>query len=310
MRFKLNRRFGMSGVLAIILSTCAFASLSASQLSGIGRHVEGSNVDNVGSYAWWYGCSPTAAGLVLGYYDRNGYKGQSFDNLVPGGVAEVSTFGSSSALVNSIIASSAHVTDFYSNGYNASGDDSTGNLHTFNCLADFMGTSQDAAGNTNGATTFYYFDNGSRFYVADAVANNLQNMDGTYGIGAYINYCGYSYASIYTQSIDTQVSSGFDFKQYMAEIDAGRLVLIQLDGHTAVGYGYDAKDDLIYLRDSNDSSTSLSMTWGGSYDGMSQWGVTVVELVPEPSTTVLLFIGGAGMFFWKWRRSKSMRQIS
>ena len=26
-------------------------------------------------YEWWYGCSPTAAGMLMGHYDINGYGG-------------------------------------------------------------------------------------------------------------------------------------------------------------------------------------------------------------------------------------------
>ena len=37
------------------------------------------------AYDWWYGCSPTSAGMMMGYYDRNGYGGLSYANLVRGG---------------------------------------------------------------------------------------------------------------------------------------------------------------------------------------------------------------------------------
>lgn len=48
----------------------------------------------VPDYQWWYGCSPTAAGMLMGYYDINGYAGETYDNLIPGAVAERSTFPS------------------------------------------------------------------------------------------------------------------------------------------------------------------------------------------------------------------------
>ena len=51
--------------------------------------------------------------MMMGYYDRNGYDGLYYTNLVPGGVAETSTFGSPGALANKIIASHGHQYDFY-----------------------------------------------------------------------------------------------------------------------------------------------------------------------------------------------------
>jgi len=50
-----------------------------------------------------------------------------------------------------------HINDFYREGYGAKGDDVDPPYHNFNCLADFMGTSQDSVGNSNGAMTFYFF---------------------------------------------------------------------------------------------------------------------------------------------------------
>ena len=30
------------------------------------------------NYDWWYGCSPTSAGMLMGYYDNNGYAGLNY----------------------------------------------------------------------------------------------------------------------------------------------------------------------------------------------------------------------------------------
>jgi len=40
------------------------------------------------------GCTPSAIGAIFGYYDRYGYQGYSFSNLIPGGVAEADISGS------------------------------------------------------------------------------------------------------------------------------------------------------------------------------------------------------------------------
>ena len=60
-------------------------------------------------------------------------------------------------------------------------------------------------------------------------------------------YSGYGSAviDIYNQYIDTFMSGvqgavdSFTFVDFMAEIDAGRACLIQVEGHTMMGYGYD-----------------------------------------------------------------------
>jgi len=256
---------------------------------------------NTANYDWWHGCSPTSAGMMMGYYDRNGYAGWDYSNLVPGGVAEANSFGNPGALANSIIASTGHVADFYAGGNNASGDDVALPWHAFDCLADFMGTSQDAIGNANGWTTFYYWTNGAPFTAADAVAGGVKDLDGMYGIGEYLNYAGYNYDTLYTQLIySTSTPLGFTYAQYMAEINAGRPVIIQVDGHSMLGYGYDAASSLVYLYDTwaPNGQNPGSMTWGGSYSGMDQWGVEVLALapsqpgiVPEPISLVCGLIG-------------------
>src|SRR3989339_478683 len=79
---------------------------------------EGLCLPDAGNYDMWYGCAPTAAGMMLGWYDRNGYP-----NLVPGGDAELSTFGKPDCLVNSSIASPGHINDFFRKGYGFFKDD-------------------------------------------------------------------------------------------------------------------------------------------------------------------------------------------
>lgn len=284
---------------SIVFISCATSLMAATgngllEIEGISRHQAGTLVQlgNTANYDWWYGCSPTAAGMLLGYYDRNGYNGQNYGNLVPGGTAEAETFVGSGALINPIIASSGHIADFYQTGDGGWGDDNQGQLHSFDCLADFMGTSQDSAYNINGATWFTSYDDGSPFTEEDALYWDVQDEDGMYGIGEYLNYVGYDAGTLYTQLIDTLMPAGFTFEQYMAEIDAGRPVLIHVDntttGHTMLGYGYDDENDQIYVYDTWDSDPG-TMTWGGTYAGMDQWGVCVLELapVPEPSSIVL-----------------------
>jgi hypothetical protein len=238
--------------------------------------------------------------MLLGWYDRNGYS-----NLVPGGTAELNSFGNPGALVNSIIASSGHIHDFYGGlsplgGVNISGDDISGPLHSFDSLADFMGTSQDAYGNVNGSTKLYFYNDNSPLSASElySYGPSYYNSDGMYGIGEYINYAGYAVATLYSQYIAGYGgnSAGFTYDQYKAEIDAGRGVLIHVDNHTMYGYGYIDGTDTIEVYDTwgPDGQNPGTMAWGGSYGSRAQYGVTVLELVPvpEPATMILLCLGG------------------
>ena len=173
-----RRRAVLAMVVAFSLLTFSWAG---AEVAGLSYYRVGGQLANTGDYAWWYGCSPTSAGMMMGYYDRNGYGGLFYSNLVPGGVAEASTFPSTAGtwqyLAQYTIASPGHVADFYVSGYLGSGDDVSPPFHSFNSLADFMGTSQDSVGNSNGSTTFYYWTNGAPFTAEDAVTSGVQDFD-------------------------------------------------------------------------------------------------------------------------------------
>lgn len=320
----------LSAFLVSVLSVFLFlpngfaGALSSSLLGSYSQG--GTTLSDVPNYNWWYGCSPTSAGMMVGYYDRNGYKGLSYSKLVSGGTAELTTYPrtdnwSYGPLAKNAIASYGYVTDFYrywddktstyKPDYNSSGNDAFGGSgddtvvsHSFTSLADFMGTSQDSVGNSNGSTTFYYYTNGSKFTAENALNVGVQDQDGMYGILEYLEYCGYGVSSIYTQLIDTKASLGFTFDQYKAEIDAGRVVMIQVTGHSMFGYGYG--DGTILFYDTWFDSKN-EMAWGGSYSGMDQWGVVCFELtggsaVPLPPSILLLGFGLAGIGGFRFRK--------
>ncbi len=278
------------------------------------------------NYQWWYGCSPTSAGMMIGYYDINGYGGFQYPNLVPGGVAEMNSFANPGALVNGTIAGPQHVADFYPGGNNASGDDLPPPHHAFNCLADFMGTSQDSVGNSNGWTLFHYSVDGSPYRAKDALADGNWASDGMYGIGEYVEYAGYTYANkglanemLYTQSTDpyNNLQFRFTFADFMSEINAGRPVLVQLGEHTMLGYNYidggGVGPNQILVYDTwvdddaggphTDGQNPGIMNWNGIYGGMQMVGVTVLELapIPEPATLTLAALGFA-VLVWRRRR--------
>jgi len=95
---------------------------------------------------------------------------------------------------------------------------------------------------------------------------------------------GYTVTTCYNQTIYGYegLTQGFTFDQYKAEIDANRPVLIHVEGHTMVGFGYDSSNQTIYIKNTWDYSTH-TMTWGEDYNDMTHYAVTVLNLDPNQS---------------------------
>jgi len=173
-----------------------------------------------------------------------------------------------------------------------------------NCLADYMGTSQDSTGNSNGSTTFWYYTSGAKLYAKDiyGFGYSYYNASGMFGMWEYLDYCGYGSGTpstdtnFFNQYVDAyKPGVGFTYNEYKAEIDAGRPVLIHVEGHTMYGYGYDdAAGPTVILNDTW-SPGPHTMPWGGSYSGLPHRGVTCMlptNGVPEPSAMMLLVLAG------------------
>jgi hypothetical protein len=267
---------------------------------------------------WWYGCTATSAGMLVAYYDTNGYNGYSYSNLIAGGTAGSSVTGTwvantSGALFRSVVASTEYQRDYYSAetygyntgggtgyGYETSDDDSTNSSHTNNCLADYMGTSQDYYGNSNGSTIIYYYENGSKLYTSTLLAQSsdiYNSGNAAVGIVAYIESCGYTVLSSYSQYSDVKITGGFSFEEYVAEILAGRPVLLSYygetaGGHTMIGIGYivdDKGNEYIEFYNTWDDEL-YTVLWTGTYYDMTLQGVFVLELatVPEPAAYAMI----------------------
>jgi hypothetical protein len=167
-------------------------------------------------YMWHHGCGPTAAGMVFGYWDGNG-----FDNLVPGN-ADTQT-----AAVDAMIASTGNYNDYclpLDYWPDPILDDLSelpvGDEHPDNCVADLMKTSQSYYSNYYGWSWFSDVDDSMQGYV-DMVAPE------------------------YSATTQNQTWGVFNWDTYRAEIDAGRpvVLLVDVDGNgatdhfvTAIGY--------------------------------------------------------------------------
>ncbi|MDY6914030.1 MAG: hypothetical protein SVT52_06205 [Planctomycetota bacterium] len=199
-------------------------------------------LSSVPSYEWWFGCAPTAAGMLAGYYDGLGY-----GNLI---VGDAST---QTDEVNEAIASSGDGTYFCdSSGYHEmpgtvhatvgtghigdyaiyDGIDDSGGLaypdmssvdpggaHVDDCLADFMYTSFSSEGLTMGGSL---------------------SPDIGPGVEAFFAYKGY------TANSSDLVFGVFGWDDLIVEIDNDRPVLLGVDAggtggmnHAVVAVGYD-----------------------------------------------------------------------
>ena len=269
----------------------------------------GINTLIVPAFTWVFGCSAVSAAMIAGYYDLNGfpdiYTGPTNGGEIP--LTEDPTWGSWTDSVgdvypnNPLIASHQGLDgrgifgsiDDYWVSYLSNKSDPyiTGNWtqHKGDAVGDFMKTSQSAYGNVDGSTSFYLNNSATPLSCDVMESSGIADEDGTYGRKLFYEDKGYKVTDCYTQLTDNKRRGGFSFAQYKAEIDAGRPVLLNLQGHSVVGVGYDDSSRTVYIHDTWDNSDH-TMPWGGKYSGMALWGVSIVNL--EESTPSLPDLSG------------------
>ena len=250
---------------------------------------------------YMYGCVPTAVGMLLGYYDLYGYRGTALSNVIDGTVALKSrgTDGNKynmnefDTALGRAIATKEYVYRFYSHDdigtlstynytpttpqdelpYSFAADGVSMNTSVWNCLADYLGTGQYWRGNGNLSTTNSYcsledllgysfvvsIDDGTTHKTID-----YQNTAMLYGLDLYVKDRGYSLDYEITGTYPVDVAGGkFTFEDYMAEIDAGRPVMVSIEGHAMIGYGYNADTREIIFDDCYNHDQK--MAWDGVY---------------------------------------------
>jgi parallel beta-helix repeat protein len=254
-------------------------------------------LSNVPAFNWCYGCSATSAAMMFGCYDNHNYTNM-YAGPTNGGVCPMtnSVWGSGECPLSAThygydgLGVRGHVDDYWY-AYGSNIDPYFGNWaeHTSaNCTADYMGTNQyHNWHNTDGSTRFYYNTDGSPLYDYTGYEPDGYR-DGCHGLRLFAESRGYTVVTNFNQYIYGYNGNtlGFTFSDFQSEIDAGRPVLIQVTGHTMLGYGYDTAGQIIYIHDTWDYSDH-SMTWGGEYSGMQHYGVTVIRLASStpPSVT-------------------------
>ena len=254
---------------------------------------------SVPAFNWSFGCSATSAAMIAGHYDNMGYPNM-YAGPTNGGAMPMDNSAWSDVYINGewrhqcpLSATRdgvdgrttfGHVDDYWVSNESTSPDPYIGNWtqHTYGeCTGDYMKTNQSAFGNIDGSTGFWFWTNNTPMTAADLVANGWDDEDGGYGFKLFFESRGYTVTSMFNQRRYgyNGVNAGFTYSDFMAEIDAGHLVLIQVTNHTMVGYGYDdgGGTNTVYIHDTWDYNDH-TMTWAGSYGGLAHRGVTIVEL--------------------------------
>lgn len=257
---------------------------------------------NVPALEWAFGCSATSAAMMFGYYDRTGYP-IMYTGPTNGGVFPLTNAAWPHVTINGEDRAQCplsatrlgldgrlikgHVDDYWVQYGNPGPDpfiDHWAQHTQGECTADYMGTNQSLFGNTDGSTTFYIYPSGAR--LVDYTGSEPAHRDGCHGLRLFVESRGYQVVTNFSQLIygypGTTGGQGFTFANFKQEIDAGRPMLIQVEGHTMLGYGYNDSGSIVYIHDTWDNSDH-QMTWGGTYGSfppMAHYGVTGLQLVP------------------------------
>ena len=238
---------------------------------------------------------------MFGYYDNTGYPNM-YAGPTNGGVFPMSNAAWGTTVINgesrALCPLSAtrlgldgrttkgHVDDYWVSYGSSAPDPFIGNwtehVHG-DCTADYMGSNQSSFESVDGSTGFYYDPDGDPLYDG-----NGKSDDGCHGMRLFAESRGYQVVANYFQLIYGYGGNtkGFTFNDFKNEINAGRPVMIQLLGHSMVGFGYNDSGSTIYVRNTWDDNynNTYAMTWGGSYSDMAQYGVTVLRLAASVAT--------------------------
>lgn len=221
---------------------------------------------DVPAYTWYHGCGPTAAGMIIGYWDSHG-----FPNLIPG----TNDWNTNRQAIQNMIASPGHIADYAL--YNGVDDYSAASVypdlssinpsaaHPDDCLADYMRCSFSADGLRHGWSNAF-----SQGGAMDAYALQM-------------GYDGAVSANIY--GLDTLWSSlKLNIKKYHRPME----LYVDSDGidgadHMVTAIGYDDTPGALMYACYNTWDTSVH--WY-AFAQTGQWAVyaaTEFYMMPEPT---------------------------
>jgi hypothetical protein len=208
-------------------------------------------IPGVPRYLWHNGCGPTAAGMVIGYWD-----GRGFDDLVPGDA------GSVTPRTRTMVSSPGNYHD-YCVSLDSSGpvrvdlsEEPTGDEHADDSLADFMKTSQSYHGNNYGWSWNHHVD--------DALLGYVRRVNPAYDP---------SYARVYHGAAHPDTI----WFALVREVDAGHPAVFMVDSNgdgrsdhfvTAVGYDKNHNYGFYDTWDRREHWQPLAPVRGGN-----KWGV-------------------------------------
>ena len=258
-------------------------------------------------YAWNYGCTPTAAAMIAAWYDNHGfehlYTGPSNNGnapiddsfwtnwsdgyrTYPGNPISGSKMGHDGRQTHGSIDSywikylNGDPDPFIVNGWDE---------HEYGeSIGDYMKTGQSSLNKKDGASTFMYgqLAQNNGIVTCEEVYDHQawQERDAMLGFKHYYEAQGYSIGdcyNAYTDNISNSNGQGtFTFQDFMNEIDNGHPVLINLYGHTIVGYGYNEAEQKVIIRNTWTSIPQqiIKIDWGGSLsDIMRMMGVVIIH---------------------------------
>jgi hypothetical protein len=256
-------------------------------------------------YHWWLGCSPTAAGMLVAYWDTNLGKPNlytyhdgdaSYWDTANMDHTDQDDYGRNgvdpSRATHSIVASWEHWgggNDTWDRNGNGIVDPS--DVAQWNCLADFLLTS-------GGGT--------SPYDIGPGILDYLEWDDPT--------------TSAPEKYVDNTVLTDFTptWAEYTAEINSGFPVHVGIPGHSILGFGYWNDPSGVYGVAGTDYVVNMT-TWGpangwttGVY-GLIEFSevyrlttVRVGDLVPEPASVIVWsLLGAVGIAFARRRKRKA-----
>ncbi|MCK4625327.1 MAG: PEP-CTERM sorting domain-containing protein [Phycisphaerae bacterium] len=168
-------------------------------------------------YDWWNGCSPTAAGMLFGFWEED--SGSSYDSFpgnhrnLPATYPGTSTNSADYTDARGVVAGWAHKQEGMNRGFSYGSYQN----HVADSLGDFMLTS-------NGGT------------YRSRMAHGFETF------GAWDDTRTSEIESRRFSALTKSVGSSWNYNDYCAEIDAGRPVHLGLSstagGHSVLGVGY------------------------------------------------------------------------